>query len=247
MEHKQYEEIKREFDDNVMTYIAKRVFVEINKTPAFVNGVIDENGSITGKSKGWDYTNLDRFVMALKQRIGEENLRELLDVYSGYSAVDDLMIMKSNKKPIDNKRIAALKRIVSKVESLGYLENVREQGDYIGESDMPMDAKISWALTVLTFLIYSLKADRLVTSIEFDSNVITSVEITFYVRGCREYSDIKSFVDSSGLSTDGKINGKAIRAIVSCATDMMEGCLLTNDNSRIEDQSRNWEKLSARG
>lgn len=247
MEHKTYEQHKTEFDDMVMSYIAKRIFEDINKSPAFINGVIDANGSTITKGNGWDYTNLDRFVMALRQRVGEDSLRDLLSVYSGYSDVNDLMIIKSLKKPIDNKRMIGLKRIVSKVESLGYLDEVRSSGDYVSPDDESMDRKISWALTVLVFLMYSLRLDRPLTSIEFDANVIPSVEVTFYISANRDFSEIKEFIDSGDLLTDGKVNGKAIRAMVSCAKDMITYGILTKDGSRIEDQSRNWEKLGERG
>lgn len=247
MQHKTYEQHKAEFDDNVMSYIAKRIFEDISKSPAFINGVVDGNGSILNKGNGWEYTNLDRFVMALRHRIGEDSLRELLDVYSGYADVNDLMIMKGLQKPIDNKRMNGLKRIVSKVDSLGYLDEVRASGDYISSDDDSMDKKISWALTVLTFLMYSLRLDRPLTSVEFEVNVIPSVEVTFYVSAVRDFNVIKEFVDSSALLTDGKVNGKSIRAMVSCAKDMISSGILTRDGGRIEDQSRNWEKLGERG
>lgn len=247
MQHKTYEQHKVEFDDAVMSYIAKRIFEDINKSPAFINGVIDVNGSMNGKGSGWEYTNLDRFVMALRHRIGEDSLRDLLSVYSGYADVNDLMIMRSFHKPVDNKRMTALRTIVSKVESLGYLDEVRGSGDYMAVDDEPMDKKISWALTVLVFLMYSLRLDRPLTSIEFESNVIPSVEVTFYVSGTRDFAGIREFIESNHLTTDDKVNGKAIRAMVSCAKDMISGGVLTRDGGRIEDQSRNWEKLGERG
>lgn len=251
MEYKNYETQKKEFDDVVMTYMAKRIFTEIDSSPAFINGVTDAMGNVINKSNGWDFTNLDRFIIALKQRLGQENLRGLLEVYSVYSDVDDLSIIKSAQKPITNKSMDSMKRIVSKVESLLYLDDVREQGDYFASEDHEdlegIDNRISWALTVCTFMLYALRLDRVPTSIEFESNIIPSVEITFYVSAFKDYGRIVDFITKTDLIDDGKASRKCVRALVSVAKDIVDGKLHTSDGSRIEDQSRNWRKLSERG
>lgn len=246
MSHKSYKETKKEFDDMAMSYIAKRIFTDVEDSDAYNAGVIDSLGNMKGKQAGWEFTNLDRFILAMKQTVGEENMRELLEVYSGHKDIDALRLIKASIKPIKPSEMNVLRDIVSVFDSV-YQNNDYIEGIGVSDGDEDLPTKIRWTLTLATFLLYAMKFSRVPTSIEFKSNIIPSVEVTFYNTGCSDYKSIVEFCKNHVLIDDsGKVTSKAIRALVSAADKMLVGNILTYDNSRIEDQSKSWEKLGKR-
>lgn len=242
--HKSYEVAKKEFDDIAMAYIGKKIHQDIDESTAFYNGVIDSYGNELKKSNKWDYTNFDRFIIALKQRIGEENLRELLSIYSGYALVDDLMIINSVTKPINNTSIAGAKSIVYKMDSAGYLDNAR---DDVYDENNEDGHNMSWAFTCLTFLFYCIRLGRIPTSIEFDANVIKSTEATFFVSALHDYNEIKAFCINAYLISDNQITTKGVKLVVELAKIAVNSHLLANSSDRINDRSNDWRQLSERG
>ena len=247
MKHIPYAEHKKKYDDTVMSYIAKRIFTDIEDSAAFAAGVIDSVGNMkTDKQPGWEFTNLDRFILAIKQQIGEENLRELLEVYSDHADLNDLRIMRTMDKPVGPSDLGSLKSIVSTMESLAYLAEGREDSYIEDEDSGNFDARVSHALTLATFLLYAMKLGRMPTSVEFGTNVLPSVEVTFYHSADSDYDQLKEFVIKNKLMEDKSLATRAVRALVSVAGSLVDGGLLSNDGGRVEDQTRSWEKLGSK-
>jgi hypothetical protein len=241
-----YKEIKKEFDDMAMSYIAKRIFTDIEDSDAYSAGIIDSMGNMKVKQSGWEFTNLDRFILAMKQTVGEDSLRQLLDVYSNHKDIDALRLIKATTKPIKSNELNILRDINSIFDSVSHNDDYIE-GIGVSPYDEVLSDKISWTLTLATFILYAMKFSRIPTSIEFKANIIPSVEITFYITGCNEYKEIVDFCKQHVLIDDyGKVTPKVIRAMVSAANKMLSGGLLTYDGSKIEDQSKSWEKLGKR-
>lgn len=70
MKQVSYQEQKITFDDIVMKYIANRIFTPISESDACVNGLLDDIGNVISdptSKNAWTYTNLDRFVLMVKQ------------------------------------------------------------------------------------------------------------------------------------------------------------------------------------
>ncbi len=248
MKHIPYNEQKKKYDYAVMSYIAKRIFTDIDDTPAFNAGVIDSFGNMRKDPVGWEFTNLDRFVLAIKQQIGEENLRDLLEVYSDHADINDFRLMRTMDKPFIPSEMDSLKKIVSTMESLAYLAEGRDDS-YIDDENVDhcgFDGRVSNALTLATFLLYAMKLERMPTSVEFFTTIIPSVEVTFYHSANNDYDQLKEFIQKNKLMDEKSLATRAVRALVSAATSMLDGGLLTMDGSRIEDQSRSWEKLGTR-
>lgn len=247
MKHISYNEHKKKYDAAVMSYIAKRIFTDIEDSSAFKAGLIDSVGNMKSENPvGWEFTNLDRFVLAIKQQIGEENLRELLDVYSDHSALNDFRLMRSMEKPLNQYEVDHLKKIVATMESLAYLPEGRDDSFIEDDEQADIDYRISTTLTLATFLLYAMKLGRIPTSIEFFSNIVPSVEVTFYHSANADYDYFKKYVIDSQLMTDKSLSSRTIRALVSVAGSMVDGGILSNDGSRVEDQTRMWEKLGSK-
>lgn len=247
-----YRQNKKIYDDVAMLYLSKRIFEDIDETDAYRDGVIDSVGNVVNKNyKGESFSNLDKFVLAIKQRIGEDNLRDLLSSFSKVKDVSALRIMNSANRPVNFSELDYLKKIVAKIESLSFLPDSDPNYSHIESDDNDiehgtMEYRISRSLTIATMLLYSLKSAKKINKVDFTENVIPSVEVTFHIKACDEYDELLEFVTKHQLMTENTISNKAVKTLVAIGRDMMDGNLLTHDSSRIENQSNNWELLGKR-
>lgn len=242
-----YPDKKKKFDSLVMHYIAKKIFEDIEDTDAYDLDILDSVGNEIGglsQKNEWAFTNFDRFILALKQIVGQDKLRELLDSYKWIDEMDPLFIMNMDEKTDFEKISACLHKIVTKIDGSTYLPSELEHdGDYIENDSLELSKQVSITLTIMTFLLYTLRNNSIPTSIDFDRNIKPSVECTFHIRpsgtfsGCLAFCKEYNMVNSSGITNEG------IRKLVSVAKDLCEGGILTSKDERIENQVRNWKKI----
>ena len=124
-------------------------------------------------SNDWAYTNLDKFIMAIKKDMGQENLRELLQSYNWISDVDPLFIMNVNKDVDYGKMKKELGAVATKIEDTDYLPmNLEHDDDYSDNTELSYTDRVSRALTIATFLLYTMRNDSLATSVDFTHNIV---------------------------------------------------------------------------
>lgn len=241
--HTPYQDQKKAFDDSTMSYVAKRIFQDVKDSDAFKEGIIDGIGNEVKDEQSWAFTNFDRFILAIKQRIGEDNLRDLLSVYENHTDYDPLRIINSTSKAMDAKELLVLKKIVSKVESLEYLPDGSEPtGDFLADSNDSMETRISKSFTLLTVLLHTIRTEHLPTSIEFPK-ICTNVEATFHVRAFTDYTEIMTFIKDNRLFQFARLTDNVIRTMVATAKDMIDGNVLAT-SEKSENQGRNWKQLA---
>lgn len=243
-----YKEKKKEFDSRTMYYIAKRIFEDIEESDAYEADLLDSVGNeiddLTGKND-WAFTHLDKFILALKQMAGQEALRDLLVHYNWIQNMDPLFIMHMDKNTDFGRVRECLGKMITKIDDISYLPSELEHDDeYLEDDSLDFCKKVSKTLTIVTFLLYTLRQDSIPTSIDFTKNIIPSVEITFHMRSTGTFEECIEFCKKYKLIDSSKITNEGIRKMVSIARDLAEGGLLTSKDERIENQTRNWKKLS---
>lgn len=250
MSHKPYATKKQEFDNKVFLYLAKRLFEDLDETDAAHEDIIDGVGNLLKEPNNinnWAFTPLDRLLLLIRQQLGEDSIREILQHYKFIEDIDPLFIM-SHDSDVDFKKLRdILGSIVTKVEDKSYLpEYLYHDNDeeYIEEDEYSFNDKVRRALTVATYLLYGVRNDKTPTDVTFEKNIIPSVELTFGIRPFGSYEECADFCQKHGLAEFDKVTGEGIRLIVSLAKLFVEGGLLINDTSRIENQTRNWTKLA---
>ena len=243
IKHKPYKDQKQTFDNSVMSYVAKRILQDIPDTDAYKAGIIDPVGNEIKDEKSWAFTNFDRFILAIKQRIGEDSLRDLISVYENHSDYDPLRIINSVTKPLDAKELNTLKSIVSKIESLEYLPDGSEPtGDFLAESNDSFETRASKSITLASMLLHALRTSHLPTSVEFDK-LKTSVECTFNMRAFDDYKELMGFITDNKLYTMAQLTKKTIRTLASVAKEFVDGNILSTSDD-MNNQARNWKKLA---
>lgn len=259
MNYLPYETQKEQFDTHVMQYIAKRVISPIKDSDACKVDIIDDIGnevSDINDNNKWAFTNLDRFILAIKQLVGERKLVNLLNVYNWLGDVDPLRLI-NNADTITASKFKTQKsyldKIISLFDGIDYLPgDLQNTSGYIRDTDEHLtfpdfNGRCSWALTLCSFLLYTIRQNNIPTSIDFDGNILPSTTLTFNVRPYNDYQECKSYLTSNGLvDTDG-ITHSGIKLLHSISKLLVDGELLTFVGGRIEERSRDWKKLSGIG
>lgn len=250
MNYKSYQEKKKEYDDQIYVYLAKRIFDDYCETDACMNDIIDDTGAIINNPthrNDWSYTKLDNFITYLKQYIGKDNLRAFFKNYKNLHELDPLFIMTHGNSIDNNKVIDSLSKIITKMQDKSYLPEYLYHSDVNVEEDesKTFSEQASHALTLATYLLYAIRLDRTPSKVDFEHNIKPSVEITFNYRPCDDYNGICSYCEENKLTYSGKITSEGIRLVVEIATELVNSGLLSNDKSRVENQSANWIKLGS--
>jgi hypothetical protein len=244
-----YTEKKSDFDKKIMLYIAKRIVDQPSDADAYNTGVTDLIGSRISDGKGveWSYTELDKFIQHLRQKIGDKNLRELLDGYSFLKDVDPIICIDWDGKTDLRKMRKSLAELVTTVEDSDFLppSSVRI-GEHLEDDTVhSFQERVSRALTFLTFLLYALRKDAIPSSIDFQYNVCPSVEITFGHRAWPDYDWCRGRCEDSGLLESGKISKGGINMLRRASEKMFEGNLCRSDITRVDNQYNNWKRIAS--
>jgi len=254
MKYKSFEEQKKIFDNLLVHYFAKRVFDDVAESDSTMEDITDSVGNIvnppTNKNE-WAFTHFDKLILALKNSLGTKYLQNLLDHYRWIKDIDPLFIM-NMKKDTDLSNVRKhLGMIVTKMEDSSYLpsdvEHSAEHIEYESENKNERESfcdKVSKALTMATFLLYSYRNDRVPTGIDFDKNICPSVEITFNIRCFGNYEQCKKHCTEYRLIDDSGITPEGVRKMKSIAECAYDANILSENTNRVENQSHNWEKLA---
>lgn len=242
-----YSEKKVDFDAKAMRYIAKKIFEDIEDSEAYDANIIDSVGNeidnLTEKN-AWAFTHFDKFILALKQMVGQEKLRDLLSHYEWIQYMDPLFIINMDENTDFDKAREYLGKIITKIDDISYLPSELEHDkEYLEEDNLDFCKKVSKTLTIITFLLYALRHQSIPTSIDFVKNIIPSVETTFHIRPAGTFDECLEFCKKYKLIDSSNITNEGIRKIVSIAKDLVAGGLLTSKEERVENQTRNWKSI----
>jgi len=251
MNYKSYAERKKEYDDKMFLYIAKRLFDDLDETDAAHEDIIDGVGNVLktpNATNDWAFTSMDRFLLLIRQQLGEDTIREVLQNYEFTKDIDSLFIMAHGMDCDYVKLREVLGAIVTKVEDKSYLpEYLYHENDeeYIeDEEGLNFTDKVRRALTVATYLLYGVRNQAMPSSTMFDRNVLPSVELTFGVRPWGNHDECIEYCNTHGLTEFSDIKGEGIRLLVTLSKLFVDGGLLLKDSTRVENQTRNWTKLA---
>lgn len=246
----QYKKTKIDFDNKMYVYLMKRLFDDIQESDACNMDIIDAMGNIIGtpdKSDKWAFTMLDKFILLIKKQVGHDNLKSLISNFEYIKNIDPLFIM--NMKAGTNLHTVkdTFDKIVTAVNDKEYLpESLYHDDSYVEMKEEVLNYcdYVSKALTIATFLVYTIRHDRVPTTIEFDGSIINSVEATFNVRAIGSYDEIKKFCEDNNLIDHNNITKEGIKLLVRLSKIIVSGNILSTNRDRIENQAHNWKRLS---
>lgn len=236
-----YKETKEKFDNRVYGYLAKRLLEPIEDTDAFGCGHVDEFGNELEPSEDWSYTKLDRLVLGIRAALGDRVKAIVKE--AGYSGMDPLACMLGKSGPDDfGKNFSP---VVKLVEEAAYIP-VSERGKpgEIPDTDSPLNQRVSFALTVATYLLVCLLKDRNITPAEFDKEVLPGVEATFGVRSIGTAGEIAGYLRGAELIDGKDITQQGIVLAVRVAREIVKNDLFTRCTRGIDNLSKSWEQLA---
>lgn len=243
-----FEEQKKQFDTKLALYFANRVFTDLKNTDAYKQGIIDGVGNVLKSAEGknaWAFTPFDKLVLALKQHLGEAELKSLLAPFEGTAETDPLRLMQMQSTDNLQKIRAVIGKVVSALEGVVYLPaDSKYSEEYLGDSDKCFNDRASLAFTQASFLLFALIHDKTPGLTDFEFNVIPATELTFNITALTDYKKVFTPLKEAGLIDDRKITNTGIRLLVRIAEQVYEGNILVQNRDRIENQSHVWSKLA---
>ena len=250
MDYKDYSKQKYDYDKNVMQYLCKRLLQPIEDSDAYKEDLVDSAGQVISNadaSNQWAMTPLDMLVFHIRSKIGRKALQSMLSNYIDLVDVDAMMLINTPNMDI-NKYKKYAESIITKVESKEYLPNYlypdSDQTWEDSENELGFTDRLSRALTILTYLLYSLRNDKVCGTVDFECNVIPSVECTFNVQPCKDYEWIVDHCKKCGLTDASAITDEGMRLLHHASKDIVDAGLTNDKRTRIEDQSYNWRQLA---
>ena len=239
-----YKKHKLDFDRKVYAYLVKRLREPVENSDSAMIGAVDGFGAPVkeGLRAFWAYTPLDRLIFDLRAALGDR----VSNVPADYDDCDALSLMcqVSDPKRFHEKYDGP----VSMVEECEYLPPETRGGEepfMDEESDMSFPERVSRALTVATFLLYSLKLGELPNDTEFDT-VLEATEETFNVRSIGTRDEIEKILREGGLSNGPELTNDGYILLVRLAKWIV-GHELCAKNSDPNHLSADWRKLSRVG
>ncbi len=237
---KMYTKKKQEFDDTVFGYLLKRLTTPITDSDAYHTGHVDEKGNELKPSDDWSYTRLDRLVFDLKAILGDR----VYNIAESYADVDAYALM--NGIVDATKYTAKYHPILAVIEEAAYIPSaLRGQAGEANEtSDLQMSDRISFALSVANFLLFSAKFGRFPNTVEIDDEVLPSVESTFGIRALGsqqefiDYARNAKITDGRGLNNDGYV------LLVRVARKIVSSDILKKREFGEYNQSEQWRTVA---
>lgn len=246
MAHKSYKEEKEAFDNQVFSYMMKRLFEDYDESDACHEDVIDGIGNVIGEPDErtqWAYTMFDQFMNMAKQNIGSDNMRQMFGYYKYMRDIDPMFIMKNPN--LDYQQLKPiLGNIATKVNDKEYLpEYLYHDGEFVEDDELLNFAdQVSKSLTIATFLLYTLRRNHKLIAEDFPE-IIESVESTFNMRSFGDFRHADEFCKKHGLIDNMGITSEGIRLVVEIAKDVCDSPVLNSDGNGRHNHRHSWNKL----
>ena len=202
MNYKSYSDKKKEYDNKTFLYIAKRLFEDLDETDAAQEDIIDGVGNVLknpDSTNDWAFTTLDRLLLMMRQQLGEEALRDMLQHYQFIEDIDPLFIIERGPDYNYANLRKILGAIVTKVEDKSYLPEYLYHDDneeFIEDDELNFTDKVRRAFTISTYLLYAIRNDMAPSTVTYDKNVVPSVELTFGIRAWGNCDEISDFAET---------------------------------------------------
>lgn len=238
-----YKDSKERFDARVYGYLVKRLTEPYESTDAFGMGHIDEHGNEANPNEDWSYTRLDKLVFDLRAALGDGIGKIVKDSFEG---VDPLALMNSPVNP--REYLAKYDPIVQLVEEVTYLPDGQRgkggQSTQTVDSGMTREERVSFALTVATAILVSMLKDRIVSSTEFDDEVLLDTEATFGIRSIGSASEVIGFLRSNGLSNGREITSEGVRLAYRISRVIAGNNLVDPKGGGMNNLAMSWMEVS---
>lgn len=244
-----YKKTKEDFDKSVYAYLVKRLREPITETDAFGTGIIDESGAETQQGNPnakWAYTDLDKLVAFIKSAMGT-SVDTLPSVFDGF---DSMLLMKQMDLV---KNVPVYRKVIGLVEEISYLppEN-RGQGNMQpvpDEEGMTMELRMQRAFTCAQFLLECIINGGTVSSenvMDFDHDVLDSVEATFCIRSVGSYKDITDYLKNGKVIDYAHVKPEGYLLAVRIAKELVKAndTIFNPDKDNVLNEAKSWRTLS---
>lgn len=247
-----YKKKKEEFDSEVLGYLVKRLREPFGAKDGFGMKITDDSGNLVGQvtpENHWAFTGLDRLVALLKTKLGPDLER----LPEKYDAVDSLTLMYG--MDVD-KNMPVYKKVVGLVEEISYLPNDnRGAGAFqedSGEEGMTLDLRIQRAFTCAQFLMACIINNGTVARegvMDFDQDVLETVEETFNIRSVGTYAEIVDYLKKGHVIDYANVKPEGYLLAVRIAKALMEaeGTIFNKERSLPHNDAADWRTLSSYG
>lgn len=237
---KLYKEKKKEFDDIAYGYLVKRLSMPITDSDAYHTGHVDEMGNELKKPDDWSYTRFDRLIFDLKSILGDR----VNNLGKQYADIDAYALM--NGRVDTKKYMSAYQPILSIIEEAAYLppELRGKAGETNETSELPITDRISFALSVANFILFSARFGRFPNEVEIDNEVLPSVESTFGIRSLGSQAEFLDYAKSAKI-TDGRgLNNNGYVLLVRAARKIVSSDVLKPRGNGDFNQSEQWRTVA---
>ena len=237
---KLYTKKKQEFDDTVYGYLVKRLTTPITDSDAFHTGHVDEKGNELKKPDDWSYTRLDKLVFELKAILGDR----VNGLGKSYADVDAYALM--NGRVDTGKYVANYQPVLAVIEEAAYIPaSLRGQAGESNEtSDLPLGDRISFALSVANFLLFSARFSRFPNTVEIDDEVLPSVESTFGIRALGSQEEFLEYARNAKISDGRGMNNDGYVLLVRAARKIVSTNILKPRDFGEHNQAEQWRTVA---
>lgn len=243
-----YRKKKEEFDREVFAYLVKRLREPFEAKDGFGKRISDDSGNMVGKlddGSRWAFTDLDRLVAYLKTTMGTAVDR----LTSKYDGVDSLSLMFGMDT---DKNMPVYKKVVGLVEEITYLpaEN-RGAGAFQENTDegLSLELRIQRAFTCAQFLMACIINNGTVARegvMDFDNDVLDTVEQTFNIRSVGTYAEIVDYLKKGRVIdyANVKPEGYLLAVRIAKALVQADDTIFNKERSLPHNDAADWRTLS---
>ena len=142
--------------------------------------------------------------------------------------------------------MSAYQPILSIIEEAAYLppELRGKAGETNETSELPITDRISFALSVANFILFSARFGRFPNEVEIDNEVLPSVESTFGIRSLGSQAEFLDYAKSAKI-TDGRgLNNNGYVLLVRAARKIVSSDVLKPRGNGDFNQSEQWRTVA---
>jgi len=245
-----YKKKKEDFDGMVLAYLVKRLREPFTDKDGFGTKITDDAGnqvSQVNPDNKWAYTGLDRLLALVKTKLGPDVER----LPSKFDGVDSLTLMFG--MDVD-KNMPIYKKVVGLVEEISYLPaDNRGAGEFqedSSEEGMTLELRIQRAFTCAQFLMSCIINNGTVARegvMDFDKDVLETVEETFNIRSVGTYKEIVEYLKKGRVIDYANVKPDGYLLAVRIAKTLMgaEDTIFNKERSLPNNDAADWRTLSS--
>lgn len=226
--------------DRDLTYDKKRAEMD-SVAYAYILSALSDSGNAPD-------TDFGRLVSGIRKLLPDAAVYSI-DA-SGYGALDPLRISYARDLSPDRWE-TSMSGVISCLDASGdaLSGSSAEGGDSGSITGLEFGGYrnvVSFALTAASYIMYSIRIDRIPTEVEFSRSVTAETVSTFAVRPFTDMGTLTDFIRGRGITNSRRLTVGGYRTGVVIARRVVESGILCGDGS-VDDMSAKWRTLSDAG